>query len=80
MALGRNQVDQLLDGGVEEFGGYHYADAEDNEHPLRAGDAEREAGNDDYCRGNQMKAQVLFFPYTGFDALPGIAKTAELFL
>jgi len=37
--LGRHQVDQLLNGGIEQFGCYHHSDAENDYHPLHAGNA-----------------------------------------
>ena len=39
MLLGRHQVDQLLNGGIEQFGCYHHSDAENDYHPLHAGNA-----------------------------------------
>ena len=74
----RHQVDQPLDGAVEQFGGNDQPDAEDNGYPLRGRDAEAEACGNDNHRGDEVEAEVLFLADAAAYALPGVTEAAEL--
>jgi len=79
MSFGGNQVDELFNGRIEQFGCYHYSDAKNDDCPLSSGDVQSNSRNYNDGSGNQVEAQILFFTDAASDAFPRISETAKLF-